>query len=160
MKSTATARINQICCLFIIYLCLLFQASIGAPPCVKTRTASTKRVLPDPACCGLLIAECEQRGLQTVEEDIMLGAPVRPRCENHTCHPNDWWFDHKAAARPVVILVVNQLCEVGGATWQETCFSSLHIGRIRGPNTRKHVWAAAKPKKMIWWRGDFLVDSW
>lgn len=35
------------------------------------RTASTKRVLPDPACCGLLIAECEQRGLQTVEEDIM-----------------------------------------------------------------------------------------
>eukprot|EP00434_Breviolum_minutum_P031565 symbB.v1.2.027910.t1/scaffold2900.1/size67660/3 len=35
------------------------------------RTASTKRVLPDPACCGLLIAECEQRGLQSVEEDIM-----------------------------------------------------------------------------------------
>eukprot|EP00439_Symbiodinium_sp_Y106_P016076 s2155_g2.t1 len=35
------------------------------------RTASTKRVLPDPACCGLLISECEQRGLQTVEEDIM-----------------------------------------------------------------------------------------
>lgn len=97
MKSTTTARINPMFCLFIIYLCLLFKASIGAPPCVKTRTASTKRVLPDPACCGLLIAECEQRGLQTVEEDIMLGAPVRPRCENHTCHPNDWWFDHKAA---------------------------------------------------------------
>ncbi|CAJ1408936.1 unnamed protein product [Effrenium voratum] len=35
------------------------------------RTASTKRVLPDPACCGLLIAECEQRGLQTVEQDII-----------------------------------------------------------------------------------------
>ena len=33
------------------------------------RTASTKRVLPDPACCGLLIAECEQRGLQSLEPE-------------------------------------------------------------------------------------------
>eukprot|EP00930_Biecheleria_cincta_P089014 TRINITY_DN78270_c0_g1_i1.p1 TRINITY_DN78270_c0_g1~~TRINITY_DN78270_c0_g1_i1.p1 ORF type:complete len:235 (+),score=33.33 TRINITY_DN78270_c0_g1_i1:28-705(+) len=35
------------------------------------KTASTKRVLPDPACAGLLLAECEQRGLSHVEQDIM-----------------------------------------------------------------------------------------
>eukprot|EP00933_Yihiella_yeosuensis_P038617 TRINITY_DN32545_c0_g1_i1.p1 TRINITY_DN32545_c0_g1~~TRINITY_DN32545_c0_g1_i1.p1 ORF type:complete len:317 (-),score=43.26 TRINITY_DN32545_c0_g1_i1:144-1094(-) len=35
------------------------------------KTIYGKDVMPDPVCCGSLIAECEQRGLSSVEVDII-----------------------------------------------------------------------------------------
>ena len=144
MKSTTTARINQMFFLFIYVYCLKRQSGHllvsrrgQLPPSASYRT-------PLAAGCWLPSANsvaCRRwRKISCWGPRWGLGVKITPvirTIDDLTIKPQ----------RPIVILVVNQLCEVGGTTWQETCFSSLHKGRIRGPNTRKHVWAAAKQKK-------------
>jgi len=84
------------------------------------RTASTKRVLPDPACCGLLIAECEQRGLQSVEEDIMSRLREPSAVEDEvlvtaTAVANDIVAKARSGSRPILQTQVprNRRCSYG-----------------------------------------------